>query len=352
MTKDNLGNLTHKVLITGSTANQCNPVTHSRSTNFAGLMEETLSSSGIDVSWGDPDLTMDLSMYEKVVVGISSPLALGSNRIYGALNVISQLWGDSRLVLFLDAPDPNNVKRGLESVGRNPKSLTKDFFSYRKDFDKIKDPRVRVNILRACEALRDDQWPTTIFPEMPGVVNSRYVEEELPVGARGAVNLMNLDYSLFNRFVSDPSVHRELRWMAEHTGNKKWLRAQELRYPILGLRTDYRRDLHAYYEERLRSAFGFLHLPSKKSKAWWSPKIAMSLALGTPVFSGEPLSSSSSVWNLPPRIFESFSTEARIAHAAAQYEAYLDLIPDESQAKAEMLNSIGLVTTTDVQQGL
>lgn len=326
-----------RVLITGSTAQQCNPMNHQRAANFTGLLVELFEKSGASVVWQEPSVSLtreDTASFDHILVGLSSPLQIGSNRLYGALSLISDLWNDPRLTLFIDAPDPNNITRGLASVARNSDALFKDFFKARKDYELVKEPKYRLKILNACGLLATKEWPVTLVPALPWSTTAQF-EEDLPLGARGHVVLVSLDDILLNRFGSSATrttKPRDCRWMAERGSNKKWLKSLELSNPVLSLRADYRMDLNLYLPDRLSTATGLLHAPTRKNKTWWSPKVAISLSQGTPVFTAWQHSISlGAEWAVLPSVYEKMPGDEQRDVAAAQVESYRKAAPTSTQ---------------------
>lgn len=335
-----------KILLTGSTANQSNPITHSRSTNFAGLIYDSFRHNGVDVTWEDPSLSLrrsDFDQYDKVVVGISSPMALGANRVYGALNIVSVLWNDPRLALLLDAPDPNNISRGLNSINRNPSSLTKPFFAYRKDYELAASHMGKAQTLAACELLRNSEWPTTLVPAFPWSTVEQF-ERDLPEGAFGKVRPMNLDNNVVRRFekMRPENPEREARWMAERGADKNWLKSLELNNPVLSLRADHRTDIHPYLLSRLNTATGFLHSPSKRGVVWWTPKVALALSQRTPVFTQWKGRTFDSAFSIKPKTFEVLSAEEQQELAQHQYDVYMNSIPNGGQVGMNTFKSLDL----------
>ena len=341
-----------KVLLTGSTANQSNPLTHQRATNFAGLLHDVLVMAGMDVDWSEPSIhstRSDLDKYDAVLIGVASPMALGSNRVYGALHLMSQMWGDSRLSLFVDAPEPNNITRGLDSIARNPHTITKDFFSYRKDFSAATEPRGKSSVLNACTLLRTEEWPQTIVPGFPWQDELQH-EKDLPVGAMDKIVMVNADKMIFRKMqgMDFEAQEREARWMAEKTADKKWLRSLHLSDPVLSLRADHRLDLHPYLYNRLQTATGFLHSPSKRGSLWWTPKLAQSLALKTPVFTKwEESKLLGDEWSVLPATFEEFPEDSRAALAQAQYDSYSNAIPFSGLLTHNLCKMLGMEAKTN-----
>jgi hypothetical protein len=291
----------------------------------------------------------ELSEYDSVLVGVASPMALGSNRVYGALHLLSQLWGDSRLSLFVDAPEPNNITRGLDSIARNPHTITKDFFSYRKDFAAATEPRGKSSILNACTLLQNEKWPQTFVPGFPWSDEFQH-EKDLPVGAIDQVRMLNLDKLIFRKVqqMDLETQPRQDRWMAEKTADKKWLRSLHLSNPVLSLRADHRLDLHPYLIDRLSTATGFLHSPSKRNALWWTPKLAFALATKTPVFTKESESRLlGDVWSGLPATFEAFPADARAQLAQAQYDSYSNSIPFTGLITHNLCKMLGMEETTN-----
>lgn len=342
-----------KVLITGSTANQSNPLTHQRATNFAGCLYDALVMAGAQVDWQEPSVLsgkLDLSQYDKVLVGVASPMALGSNRLYGALSIVASLWGTPRLALFADAPEPNNITRGLDSIARNPDAITKDFFKYRKDFSVAQSPEIRQTILGACELLRSEEWPTTIVPGFPWSDELQY-EKDLPVGAIDRVVMVNLDKFIFRKMrdnVPNETSHRESRWVAEKTADRKWLRNLHVSSPIYPLKSDHRVDIHPELIHSLRTSTGFLHSPSKRGSLWWTPKLATSLSQKTPVFTKwEESKLLGEEWSVLPSTFEAFPEEARTVLAQAQYDSYTNTIPSTGVLTYNLCKILGMEEMTN-----
>lgn len=331
-----------KVLITGATANQTNPVMHQRCINYAGLMREAFESVGAQVVWQRPDVSVQsYAEYDKVLVGLSSPLSLASNHMYGALTCVASLWGDPRLAFYIDAADPNNVTRGLESVVENPDSLFKDFFVKRKGYEDAD----RELIIELCNRLWDNEWPTTLVPELPWVYDHQ-IAEALPLLANDSVRMVNLDSLIFKRF----STHSDREypysnnmWNVEKRHDKKWLKSLSLALPVVALDSNHRADVMEPNLAKLQTATGFLHSPYRLDRTWWTPYIAMALSQRTAVFTNWRYSKKlGDEWAVLPGTFETFSSSEQNAVALAQYEAYVASIPTAHGAAKTLTTELGL----------
>ena len=320
-----------KVLITGSTANQTNPQSHERSMNFAGMMRDHLVSRGISVVWQEPHYEMDVSEYDRILVGLNSPLALGSSKMYPTLWLINSLWGDSRLVLFLDSPDPNNITRALSSIERNPKSFTKEFFSNRRGFEEaVHDMRIRSSIFSAMNKLSKEEWPKTVVPAFPWT-KEEDIARELPSSAWNGSNLklVNLDLDIFENldvitaYAGIPSIRQD-KWYYERGGNKSWIRKNKGRSPVFSLNNSHRENLRSYHLEALGSAQGFIHAPCRRELIWWTPKVALATSQGAPIVTGKSASTLSPLWSVSASGLELMKPTTRMSLALQQRSSYLD----------------------------
>ena len=95
--------------------------------NFTGLLWESLrDGDGNEVHWKEPSAALDRARPGRVRPSSSSAwprrMAMGANRLYGALSVIGRLWEHAQA----DHPrgrraDPDLLTRGLRSVHANPR---------------------------------------------------------------------------------------------------------------------------------------------------------------------------------------------------------------------------------------
>ena len=162
-----------KILLTGSTSQQANPKAHRRSANFMGLIWEELRRDGsrVEVEWADPSVHWPgdglLRKYDHVFVGLAPPMAMGANRIYGALSVLEQLAGSPRVTIVLDSPDPDLLGRGFKSILANWPTFTKPFFSYRQEFDLARETRTNTRLRMHVMRMLTNRWPNIIAPGLP-----------------------------------------------------------------------------------------------------------------------------------------------------------------------------------------
>lgn len=321
-----------KILITGMSANQTNPLSRERTVNFAGMMYEQLTDAGISVVWQDPELDLDVSGYDRILIGLVSPLALGASKSYGALALVERLWDDPRLVLYLDAPDPNTITRGLLTISRSPQTLTKEFFSARANYATVvRDIKVRSQVYGATDKLLNQPWPKTLVPAFPWT-SVESIARELPPNAANQelntlnITLVNLDRLVMDKQVllSDASDIRWDKWYFERGGNKSWLRKNKGSHPIYSLKSNYREDLREYYPTNLSKSTGFLHAPCRRDLIWWTPQVAISLSQNTPVVTGSAAKALGDQWSMGTKTIEMLLPKTRHQLAGQQKMLYIE----------------------------
>ena len=321
-----------KILITGMSANQTNPLSRERTLNFAGMMYEHLTNAGISVAWQDPDLDLDVSGYDRILIGLVSPLALGASKSYGALALLDKLWDDPRLVLYLDAPDPNNITRGLQTISRSPQTLVKDFFSTRANYAEVtSNISARVQVYSAADKLLNQPWPKTLVPVLPWTTTED-IARELPTSASNRdtsyknIQPVNLDRVVFEKqtLLSSASDIRWQKWYYEKGGNKSWLRKNKGKYPIYSLKNNYREDLREYFPQSLSMSTGLLHAPCRRDLVWWSPQVSIALSQNTPVVTGNASKKLGEQWALNTNTVEMVSPRTRFQLAEQQKVLYIE----------------------------
>lgn len=328
-----------KVLITGSTAQHVNPESHRRSRTFAGLLSDYLKKvHGADVEQRGVSVLDDASAYDQydlVFVGVSPIQALGSNRAYCALAAIGALWDHRKLVLMVDQPDPNLITRGLHSVYGNHEFLTKKFFSYRYEYPEVVEHfDVRSMLLDTVRKMFVDEWPTTLVPALPWT-DVKGIESKLPDGAAGKLVPANFDMVLANEVMDacsgNPPIERLDRWVFEKNTDYKWLQSLHLGFETAELPANHRIEVESVVRNELREATGLL-AGLTKGDAWWTPRIATALTLGTPVVTDwKHASALGSSWAMLPSSTERLTADERAELAVDQHDAYFDAIDNMTE---------------------
>lgn len=335
-----------KILLTGCTAQQVNPQSHRKAANFSGLLWDALrGDERNEVFWQEPSVemaTQDLRKFDQVIVGIAPITALGANRAYGAYSIIERLWDDKKLKLLIDAPDPIKMQTASRSIIDHPENLTKDFFSYRKEFRLAKQPEIAARIVNGVNLLVNGTWPTTIVPGLPWK-SSRSVEMQLPLGAVGRVQTLNLDYQLFDRWDNPDALTSTRRdeWALEKGTLTYWADRLNVSLPKRELPRTFRVETDTAAVDQLSESIGCLIGPSRAG-TWWNTRYAQALSQRAAVFTDWHDSQYlGAAWMQLPGPFEMMDESGRVKLVQEQYEEYRDTTPNHETAMARITELLG-----------
>jgi hypothetical protein len=224
-----------------------------------------------------------LSEFDSVIVGLSPPTSTAAHRIYGSLSVLYHSWNIGNLTLLVDAPEPKRIWAGLTAIRNNPDDLTKDFYSKRKEFAKLKDDDVLKRVLGSIELLCTKPWPTTIYPELPWMSSESLVPYIPRLKEARAIGMCFDRMLVENSWKSTCEVPEF--WVSDHP-NSLWSIGQEAvsALPVIGLKQSrWERDVMA--KDRLGQSIGCLVSTHANNEPWWSAAIPMALSSGAPVVS-------------------------------------------------------------------
>lgn len=312
------------VLLSGMTAQQANPASHSRAANYTGFLAEVLQEAGHDVDWSDPLVEHDLGRYDYVVVGVAPITSLGANRAYGALSIIERLWDSDKLTLLVDAPDPSKIDSSLEAITGSPENLVKPFFEYRKEYAQAVKPETRDRLLKAVSWLHTEDWPRTLVPKLPWHTISS-VGSALPRGARNENTVLgDLEAFVVRHFENEsPADLATPRWAYEDGSSKNWLKQQRVMWPMEKIPWSSRDEADVAAVKLVRGSAGTLISPQRDG-TWWSSRYGMSLAQRVPVFTNwteavdiDPM------WGTLPMVYETLDQDQREYIAQTQLESYM-----------------------------
>lgn len=332
-----------KILLTGMTAAQHSEQHASRVLTYMSAIRQSLPEDA-EVVWKAPSVEMDdsyIRSFDRVVVGVSSPMSLASNHAYGALSVIESAWRSDRLRLVVDAPEPFKVVSGLRSIVADPDRLTKPLFAGRTGYSALLSQSVRERVFGAVERLVQDEWPTTLAPVLPWS-STTFLERHIP-NVSGRVCALNLD-SIFleKRGCRFASVIDDGFWVADEPGTTYIRRLEPL------LRWDvepWRAGKWATLEEsaeRLSKATGALLTTFRAGEPWWSPLLPLALSEGLPVVTDWNLTVGvlPAAWSLLPAHVEDASSALRSAYVEEQQDSYLFAIPSAANCREDVPNAI------------
>jgi hypothetical protein len=332
-----------KILITGMSASHASESANARSASFASVIRTVLVLQGHEVVQLDPEVswnTKDLDQYDSVLVGLSPLTSLSANRVYGALSVIDVLLDTDKLVLFLDAPEPNRITSSLRAIIKTPDNLTKPFYSYRKGYDTASQPNMLQNLLDIVEHLLTKEWPTTLYPSLPWQDKDR-VAAQLPAGAASSLVPISLDsYLINNQDVIE--LERREKWVVENYSSS-WVKSTTatLQRPTVPMKW-HKGWTDAQVESQIAAGVGALFSPHLNG-TWWSYRLIQCINTLTPVATDWRESSAiGSSWaHLASRI-EDMSQEERNTLAKDQRKEYTDAIPTRTDAAIALSSALKL----------
>lgn len=314
------------------TAPQASENANARSLGFVGVMNAVLSDAGHEVTWISPSVHMtaeSLQQFDSVIVGITPVMSVGANRAYGALSIIDNMWGNDKLVLLVDGPNSSQVGPNLKAVTTSPASLTKSFFSNRKEYSTVMaDQTIASRIQSAVSHLLNDEWPTTIYSALPW---STQGDVKLPANAKKNLVPINLDSYLI--YENPVAVDRRQKWVID-SPNTPWSIAvlKTLGLPNSMMKWNKGWDDNQVMDQFTRS-IGALITSHKKDGTWWSYRYIQALNSHTPVATDWKFSSRiGTPWGTLASAIESMSQELRDVLASAQRDLYVANILSKEEA--------------------
>ena len=319
-----------KVFLTGMSAPQASPSANQKSLSFAGALNKVLTSAGHEVTWASPSVYMteeSLDKFDAVLVGVAPITSVGSNRVYGALSVINTLKNSSKLTLFIDTPSTSQIEPSLKSVMSNPESLTKSFFSYRKEYSNVvADKDLLSSVLAGVKYLYESQWITTIYPQLPW-------KSEIKICTNAKKNLVgiNLDSHLLSSELD--KVDRRQKWAIDNISTP-WAKntVETLSLPNSLMKWNKGWTDEQVLEQIARS-IGAIISPDKKDGTYWSYRYVQSMSTNTPVVTDWKESHAlGDAWNVLATSIDTMSQDKRDLIATAQREIYVASIPSKQKA--------------------
>lgn len=324
------------------TAPQASENANARSLGFVGVMNAVLSDAGHEVTWISPSVHMtkeSLSQFDSVIVGVTPITSVGASRAYGALSVIENMWGSEKLTLLVDGPNSSQMEPSLRSVVNNPASLTKSFFSNRKEYSTVlADSAVSDRVHSAVHRLLDEEWPTTIYSALPWSLQE---DVKLPTNAKKNLSPINLDSYLIQD--NPVAVDRRQKWVVD-VPSTPWSVAilKTLELPNSLMKWNKGWDDNQVMDQFARS-IGALITSHKKDGTWWSYRYVQALNSNTPVATDWKFSSRIGVpWGALPSAIESMSQQRRDLLASAQRDLYLANILGKKESLTNLENILNI----------
>lgn len=333
-----------KVLLTGMTAPQSSQRRGERSASFASVIYDELTRSGCDVTWADAQGSWtidDMVAYNAVLLGIAPVLSLSANKAYSILSLIDTLKNDSRLTLFIDAPEPEKVYASLKSASKNYDArLFKSFYAKRKDYN---TSAIMSKVVSAVEFLLTDAWPNVLYPMMPWDT-ARLASVNLPQNMAGAMTGIQIDACYLTGGAQLATSSQRANHWAAASASSSWAieTSKNLMYPSVPM-TRSRSDSDAMAIATIAGSIGSLIGPYSNKQMWWSPRFRQSLHTLTPVVTEwRTASAIGSAWSHLAAGIEEMSHIDRYELAVAQREQYDNALLSKDIVIAQLHKEIGV----------
>jgi hypothetical protein len=330
-----------RILITGMSAPQTSISANKRSLSFAGLVKDVLTDAGHQVVMIEPDLTWEqenLNYYDTIMVGVSPLTSLSANYAYGALHLINLLKGSDKLVLFVDAPNPAQIKSSLTSISNWNGNLTKEFYKNRKGYNLA--VAKSNELLSVVEFLLNETWPTTLYPLLPWNKEVS-ISSQLPDGAAGSLVGVNLDFYILKKNTDGPT-DRTARWVADNP-DSPWTKKKlsTLNYPAMPMKWN-KGWTDTQVEQQIGQSIGALITPHKDT-TWWTYRYIQAMNTATPISSlWLNTSTIGHSWSYLASAIEGMSAKERYDLSKAQTDAYLSSIPTKDDAIANLQDALSI----------
>lgn len=334
-----------RVLICGMTASQSSYSLSRRNVSFAGVMNDALVESNVDVVWADPAVSWTakhFDEYDSVLVGVAPVLSMTANKAYGVLAAIETLYESKKLRLFVDAPEPSKIHASLRSIEKDASRLTKQLYSSRKEYKEItKNNKAKDKVSRGVSLLLSEKWPITIYPALP--IDQKVSDSPgIPESMSSSFSGVSLDSLLVGQNMSI-NTSRQKYWVIENP-KTKWCSdvLEHLMYPSNAAKEN-RTWTDAHVRENIASSLGVIIGPHDDKLLWWSSRFAQAMNTLTPVVTEWRLASKiGEAWNHLASGLEHMSVLDRYEIAAAQRDQYMGSVPGAYESIQQLKKEIGI----------
>ena len=270
--------------------------------------EVTQTQAGVELT------KQEIDVYDKVFVGMTTPLSVSANGSYGALNIISMLKDNEKLTLFIDAPEPGKIFSGLRAIEKDPEKLFKPFYARRAGYRLVADDKkLQKSILSAASFLLNEDWPTTLWPSLPWFNDS---SEIVGVGDTSRLSLVGLSFDaayVRPAGIEALQIARRRVWGID-TPATRWARSvvNTLALPYEPIK-DKKQLSGAKFDARIGTFHGAILSIHDDKRPWWSPVFIKALCLGTPIITE---------WKYSQRIGDAWSVLAATVEEMGKVDAY------------------------------
>jgi hypothetical protein len=342
-----------KILLTGMTAAHHSEKHSLRVPTYMSQIHTAVQARGCEVVWQAPDMRMDaayVASFDRVVVGLASPMSLAANHTYPALSVMAHAWDAGNLVLVVDAPEPFKITAALRSIIADPDRLTKPLFSSRPGYADVLRFYDGSRLLLLIEKLLEEIWPTTLVPNLPWSAPD-FLSKHIPNAAETQIAL-NLDAIVLQAAPYRAAVPRTWDggsgfWVADEPSTTYVKRLEPLlRWEVEPWRAGRWASL-SETTDRLKRACGVILATYRSGEPWWSPALSPALLAEAPLVTDWRLPAEHGMhqdWALLPAHVEDASPDLRAMISVNQRFSYLDSILPLDRAVSALNDALGIDT--------
>lgn len=315
-----------RVLVTGCSSSQTSQSVARKIPTFTGLLVQSLFEAGHEVVWDTPSMRLtekQLSQYDTVVVGLTSPTSITAYRLYGALSIIDRARSVTNLKYLIDAPEPYKLWNGLRAMAQNPEKLVKDFYSRRSEFHIVTKKEELSRIQFVVEDLYKNNWNSVIVPSFPWFKNSN-ITNHIPNISDELIEPICLDSVVF-RNLSDSGLHIKSDvsgW--SYDSKTQWVNkiSKTLIRETSPMVVSKTADNYSVLSN-LNKSIGSLISVYKNNEPWWSVNLSQSLYVKTPVVTDwKHTSYLGDSWSILAHSIEEMSGSERMQLAISQEKDY------------------------------
>ena len=264
------------------TASQCSQKSNERALSFSGVLNDVLVSSGVEVFWGQPSVSMTkdfLDRYDAVLVGVAPITSMSSNYAYGALNIVNELKDSPKLSLFTDTSSPRQIGLSLRSFSEDPSKLDKPIFASRSGAKLVVENKdVRQKIVDSVKFLTEEFWPQTIYASLPW----KSVDNvNLPTNAKESLKFVNLDSHLID--VQPYELSRTNKWAVDNY-KSRWTQKTLASHSLPDAPMRWNRGMSdKNVMEQICRSIGVIISPDDRDGTYWNYRYVQALTSGTPI---------------------------------------------------------------------
>jgi len=334
------------IAISGMTASQASYRSFHHRASFIGCVASMLKDNNVAVHFIEPSVLLkksDLDQYDSVLLGVAPILSIAANKAYGILHMINLLKNDSRLRLFVDAPEPAKIAASLRAIDKNNDDIIKQFYSGRKQYsDVVGNKKILESALGGVRTLFSHWDYVTLYPSSP-FVGSQVVKAQLPCTDVSTVLPVEVDSALISSEISSTATSRSRRWVVDSM-NSRWFKSLQntLGNSAVQMKSN-RLSTDSDVEKMMLESQGSILSVQDDGMLWWSYRMSQAMNSRTPIVSDWKITSIlGDSWSLLPANVEEMDYVDIYELSVAQRKRYTGALMNAQDTIHTLKNGLGL----------